>query len=166
MTQRKSTGEHLTTLLQATGKFRGDKSLAAFVLSLTREFSTRLAFITEKRIPQAHALAMADREDLKQPVYYDHRQTPCRAVLDGEVVSVPCNVADIYPGHAGLQSYLGVPLFDTTGQVIGLVAVMDERPFEDLEGIKQVLVLLAPRIAAELECVRLTRSNPGTSATS
>lgn len=145
---------HVLALVNALMPFRGGKCLAAAVLALTRQLDVRLAFITERREPQAHALALADRQNLQQPFFYDHKTTPCRAVLEGEVVSVPCNVAELYPGQDGFQSYLGVPLKNEQGVTIGLLAIMDDKPFQDEKLLREVLLPLAPRIAAELECVR------------
>ncbi|MEN9451531.1 MAG: hypothetical protein RLZZ369_590 [Pseudomonadota bacterium] len=151
----KQSDVHLLALLNALAPFRGGKCLAATVLALTRELGVRLAFVAERRGDMAHALAMADRQDLKQPFFYDPKPQPCRAVLNGEVLSVPCNVSQLYAGNEGFQSYFGVPLKNEQGQVIGLLAVMDVHPFDREKVISDVLMPLAPRIAAELECAAI-----------
>lgn len=151
----------LAQWMRTLAPYRGDRFLAACVLALTRALAVRIAFIAEKREPQAHALAFADRENTRQPFFYDHRRTPCRAVLAGEVVSVPCNVAELYPGEKGMEAYLGLPLSGSDGRVIGLVAVMDDQPFAAPERLRTRLEPLAPRIAAELECVLARRPPSG-----
>lgn len=148
---------HLSILSRALQRFRGERALVATVLALTRELGVRFAFVAEKQLPQAQVLAMADRDNLKQPYFYDHERTPCRGVMLGEVVSIPCQVSDLYPSETGLEAYLGVPLPGSQGEVLGVLALMDERPLAQTEALQALLEALAPRIAAELECVQLRR---------
>ncbi|WP_374349919.1 GAF domain-containing protein [Chitinimonas sp.] len=157
MPSQKAIADHQVKLLQAIAPFRGEKCLAAMVLALTRELDVKLAMITEKRQPQAHALALADRDNLQKPFFYDHGTTPCRTVLDGESLQIPCNLSGLYPIDAQLEAYIGVPLAGSDGSVLGLLAVMDEQSISDTESIYRVLQPLAPRIAAELECIQARR---------
>ena len=152
----------LAGLARSLAPYRGDKFLAACVLALTRALGVRIAFVAENREPQAHALAFADRDNMRQPFFYDHHRAPCRAVLAGQVISVPCNVAELYPGEKGMQAYLGVPMFDAQAKVIGLLAIMDDRAFVDESPLRAVLTAWAPRVAAELECVQLLRGRSAT----
>ncbi|MDT9000173.1 GAF domain-containing protein [Paucibacter sp. APW11] len=148
---------HLSKLSQALQRFRGERALVAAVLALTRELGVRLAFVAERQLPQAHVLAMADRDNLQQPYFYDHERTPCRGVMLGEVVSIPCDVSLHYPAERGLDAYLGVPLPSSQGEVLGVLALMDERPLAEPAALQTLLEALAPRLAAELECVQLRR---------
>ena len=151
----KQSDVHLLALINALAPFRGGKCLAATVLALTRELGVRLAFVAERRGDMAHALAMADRQDLKQPFFYDPKPQPCRAVLNGEVLSVPCNVNQLYTGNEGFQSYFGVPLKNEQGQVIGVLAVMEVHPFDREKVINDGWMAVSPRIVAELECAAI-----------
>lgn len=152
--------QHLSKISQALQRFRGERALVAAVLALTRQVGVRMAFVAERQRPQAHVLAMADRDDLQQPYYYDPERTPCRGVLHGEVVSIPCQVSAFFPGEAGMEAYLGVPLPGSHGEVLGVLALMDDRPLAEPAAVQALLEVLAPRVAAELECIQLGRK-PG-----
>ncbi len=149
---------HIGKLTSALQRFRGERALVAAVLALTRELGVRIAFVAERQVQQAHVLAMADRDNLQQPYFYDHERTPCRGVLKGSTVTIACNVSELYPDEAGLDAYLGVPLSDSRGQVVGVLALMDEVPLADAGGLQRLLEAFAPRMAAELECVQLRRT--------
>jgi diguanylate cyclase (GGDEF)-like protein/PAS domain S-box-containing protein len=51
----------------------------------------------------------------------------------------------------GTERHAGIPLWDSTGKVLGLITVMDSRPLSDAASITRLLQLVAPRAAAEIE---------------
>jgi PAS domain S-box-containing protein len=82
--------------------------------------------------------------------------TPCQAVVDGRrLVHYPDRVVELYPDDPDLRdmgavSYMGVPLFDRDGQVMGNLAVLDTRPMPDEPRVLAVFQIFAARAAAEL----------------
>lgn len=50
-----------------------------------------------------------------------------------------------------IETYIGVPLKDSSGQVLGIMALMDERPVPNAELIIAIFRIFAARVAAELE---------------
>ena len=104
-------------------------------------------------------------------------------ILDGQAVSdfsyalenTPCgNVARkgfcIYPdGAAGqfpentyladqkIRGYMGTPLRDSAGEVIGILCVMSRNPLSPSLTIREYLDLVAVKVAAELERIRIDR---------
>lgn len=81
--------------------------------------------------------------------------TPCAKVLDGDLCSFQRNVQKLFPEdlllqQMGVEGYLGMPLKDSTGKAIGLLAVLSSHPLRKEPG-ESLLRIFAARAAAELE---------------
>ena len=91
---------------------------------------------------------------------YDLAGTSCGAVIGRkEIVYCPTGVCDMWPleKQYDRDSYLGVPMFDSTGKIIGHFACMDGKPMsQDLPRI-EIFKIFAVRAAAELERLLLSR---------
>ncbi|MEX0615589.1 MAG: EAL domain-containing protein, partial [Methylophaga sp.] len=82
--------------------------------------------------------------------------TPCENVINGGLCCYPNDVRQRFPDDQMLfdmsvESYIGLPLWDSTGKVIGLIMVMDSKPIEDEAAVTGLLQLVGTRVAAELE---------------
>ncbi len=83
--------------------------------------------------------------------------TPCESIMDGNIASFPRRVAELFPAAAphlaqhGIKSYLAIPVVDETSQVIGHIAVQDQRERDWNETDFGILRLFATRAAAELK---------------
>ncbi len=68
----------------------------------------------------------------------------------------------MFPLDAGLRTmnvhaYIGAPLADSLGRVLGLMAAMRSRPLKDVERARCLLQIFGGRAAMELERMRLDR---------
>jgi PAS domain S-box-containing protein len=93
-------------------------------------------------------------------VEYDLEGTPCQDVVDGKFCHYSTGVAQKFPRdepltEMGIQSYLGVPLRDAEGQVLGHLAVFDERPMPEEPRKIFIFRIFAARAAAELVRLRM-----------
>jgi PAS domain S-box-containing protein len=84
--------------------------------------------------------------------------TPGDYVVGKKPCHFPQAVRHLFPEDAvlerfGVESYVGVPLFDAAHRPVGLLALMGERPTASHEApqVQSILKLFAPRAAAELE---------------
>ena len=89
-------------------------------------------------------------------VEYTLKETPCGEVVGKAVCSFPSGVRHRFPQDAvlqemGAESYVGVTLWGSTGQPIGLIAVIGRQPLADLRLAESILPLVGQRAAAELE---------------
>ena len=85
--------------------------------------------------------------------------TPCEAVLRGEMAHHPDRLQEIFPSDHGLKGwnavgYLGFPLVEPTGAVVGHLAVMHDRPLSDGARGMTVMRIFAARARAELQRLR------------
>ncbi len=89
-------------------------------------------------------------------VSYALKDTPCGDVVGKSVCSFPRGVRHLFPDDAVLQElkaegYLGVTLWGSNGQPIGLIALIARTPLDDSSLAERTLSLVALRAAAELE---------------
>jgi formate hydrogenlyase transcriptional activator len=81
---------------------------------------------------------------------------PCETVLTRQCVHHPNRLRELY-SHVqliqdlGVESYCGVPLVDSTGKILGHLAVMDSGPMPDEQLVRSILSIFAARAMAELE---------------
>ena len=87
---------------------------------------------------------------------YDLRNTPCENVFNSRACVYVTGVQDRFPedrllAEWDIESYLGTPLFDSTGQPIGLLSAMDRRQLTDPRLARMLLSLFASNAAGELQ---------------
>jgi len=83
-------------------------------------------------------------------------QTPCGEVVGRMLCVYPADVQRAFPHDEMLrdmqaESYAGVPLWDSQGQAIGLIAVLSTQMLPMPERVKSVLQMVSVRAAQELE---------------
>jgi transcriptional regulator with GAF, ATPase, and Fis domain len=120
-------------------------------------FRFRYAFIAscddQKR---AKTLAFWDADQFGENFEFDIADTPCMKVLQGEVCHYEKGVQVLFPQDKALEdwhveSYLGVPMLDAMGCVIGHIAALDDKPMKHDSRAIDVLKIFAARAAAELK---------------
>jgi len=86
---------------------------------------------------------------------YDLLGTPCRNVINQQFRYYPSNVQQLFPDRhlttLNAEGYAALPLFDSTGRAIGLMAVLDGAPLKYPELIEAVLKIFSVRAANEVE---------------
>ena len=93
---------------------------------------------------------------------YVLKGTPCENVMGRRFCFYPQGVQQMFPETEMLvkmsaESYAGLPLWDSSGHPIGMIAVLDSKPLRDEAQVSQILQLMATRAAAELERERNDR---------
>src|SRR5215813_10135041 len=160
-----STQAALSRILEGTASEIGEGFFRALVENLAGALGTRGAWVTEFDPQRRRLKALAFWnggqwiEDWEQSV----DGTPCQVVVDNRrMVHYPERVVDLYPNDpqlrgAGAVSYLGVPLMDLDGSVLGHLAVLDVVPMPDDPTRRAVFEIFAGRAAAELRRLRVER---------
>ena len=93
-------------------------------------------------------------------IEWDLAGTPCDEVVQGNLCHHPTGVRQKFPEDRplvewGIESYLGLPLRDSAGTVIGHIAVFDERPMPEEPQKLLMFGIFAARAASELGRLRL-----------
>ena len=153
--------EALRLVVEGTVAETGTEFFRALVKNLAAVMGTAGAWVTEF-LPDAYRLRT--RAFFLKGNYlddYEHNvaNTPCEAVLvERKLVHFPDRIVDLYPDDPdlvtlGAVSYMGVPLFDTAGEIMGHLAVMDTKPLPSEPRLISLFEIFAARAAAE--CRRL-----------
>lgn len=89
---------------------------------------------------------------------YDFADTPCAGSEDKQICVFTSGVQEEFPHiswlkEMGAESFLGVPLFGSDGQLLGILAVVDDKPMSDTvaEIGRSLAGILAARASAEIE---------------
>ncbi len=137
----------------------GENVLPELVNYLARALGVDHAFVG--RISQdtrnVATVALCSGGRILDNVQYVLAGTPCESVLDGAGYCChPKKVQRLFPEDhmlvdLGIESYAGIPLVASSGQVIGLMAVMDGREIKKARYVESILRIFAARAAAELE---------------
>ncbi|WP_426415994.1 EAL domain-containing protein [Aestuariirhabdus sp. LZHN29] len=82
--------------------------------------------------------------------------TPCENVLDTGMCTYPDNVHRTFARDRDLtekniRGYVGAPLCDSSGAVLGIMVVLSRRPLEDVSRVENLLTIFSSRAAAELQ---------------
>ncbi len=152
----------LRTILDGTATETGERFFEALVKNLAKVLQTHAAWVTEY-IPEARrlkALAFYLNGSFLKDWAMDLTGTPCEHVIDqARLVHFPDNLLNLFPidpDIAGMEavSYMGLPLNDTAGKILGHLAVMDIRPMPADQRVEAIFRIFAARAAAELQRIQ------------
>jgi len=155
----------LRMILEGTACETGERFFTALVENLARTLGTYSAWVTEY-LPQPRrlrALAFWVGGDWVEGYEHVIDGTPCQVVVEGKrLVHYPNRVLELYPHEEDLKrmgavSYMGVPLMDLDGTVLGHLAVMDRREMPASPESVTLFEIFAGRAAAELRRLRAER---------
>ena len=129
----------LRSILEGTATETGKDFFAALVKNLSRALNTHGAWVTEYFEASRRLKAIAFWLDGQWVADYEYKidGTPCAPVIEGtRLVHIPDNVVELFPRDPDLQpmaavSYMGVPLLNVDGRILGHLAVMDTRPMPE-----------------------------------
>ena len=87
---------------------------------------------------------------------YNLDNTPCKNVINKRICSYSSNTKNLFPKDAllidlNIESYIGIPLWSSKKEPIGLIAVMDNKPIVDVETVEKIVQILGIKIENILE---------------
>ncbi|OFX27055.1 MAG: hypothetical protein A2033_06315 [Bacteroidetes bacterium GWA2_31_9] len=158
ITQRKHTEDTLRFIAQRGWLNDSNTFFNTLVQYLGKMFN--LDYVLIDRLEDNHqfaeTVALYANGSIVPNMRYELKHTPCENVINKTLCCYPNNIQALFPEdhllkEMNVESYAGIPLWDSTGQVIGLIAVMDSKPILNENLIIQILQLVATRVAAEIE---------------
>ncbi len=151
----------LRAIVEGTASSTGEEFFQDLVRHLTSAMGVPFAAISEFAgvNTRVRTLAFWARGKIQENFEYDLSGTPCEFVMRGRLCQFPSGVKDRFPQalplvQLGVESYLGTPLLDSEGKLLGLLAVFDDRPMAAQPRHLYVLRIFAARVAAVLERLR------------
>ena len=156
----------LRAIVETASHSSGEEYFQAFVRNLARALDARYAFVAEFASPETHTqartIAYWARDHIAENFEWTLAGTPCEEVVRGNLCHHPWGVREKFPedrtsAERSIESYLGVPLYDSQGTVLGHLAVFDDHPMPDEPRKLLTFRIFAARAAAELVRLRLER---------
>jgi PAS domain S-box-containing protein len=156
---RKQIEEGFRSVLEGTVARTGEGFFRSLVKALAKAIQVRFAFISEMRHAEtgdARILAIWMGNEFGEEFDYNIHGTPCEFVLNEGLVCFPSSLQQHFPEDkwlqdVGVESYLAIPLHDQSGQPIGHLGIMHDRPIQAVFPIESILKIFAARAGAELE---------------
>jgi formate hydrogenlyase transcriptional activator len=149
--------DSLRLVIEGTVSETGTDFFRALVKNLATALGTAGAWVTEY-LPEPdrlRALGMWLNGRFVDHYEYAIAGTPCEPVVRSRsLIHFPENVIALFPGDNDLQpfnavSYLGTPLLDTDGEVLGHLSVLDTKPLPADPRTISLFEIFAARAAAE-----------------
>ena len=155
-------GIALRSILEGTAKETGERFFVALVENLAKALNTHGAWVTEYIQESRRLRALAFWMDGHWIQNYETglAGTPCEQVIDtADLVHFPDKLLELFPDDAdvtenGAVSYMGIPLKDIDGRILGHLAVIDRRPMPEEPRVLTLFNIFAARATAEMQRLR------------
>jgi transcriptional regulator with GAF, ATPase, and Fis domain len=157
--QRQQAEQTLRSIVEGTAAVTGGDFFSALVRHLASAIRVRYAFVTEctdKSKSRVRTLAFWAGESHAKNIEYDLALTPCESVIGGQVCHHISELQKRFPYDTdlvtlGAESFIGLPMTDASGEIIGHLAVLDDRPMPDASTAMSLMKIFAARAGAELQ---------------
>ena len=151
----------LRALVEGIEAETGDRFFYSLVRHLAAALGVQYAFVSEFSADRKHfrTRAVWGRGDFLPNFAIPLAGTPCEAVLTGHMSHHPERLQALFPDDKGLvtwgaESYCGVPLLESSGAVVGHLAIIDDKPMRDGPRGLSIMRIFAARARAEIERLR------------
>ena len=159
ITARRAEEEALRAVVEGTASAIGGDFFASLVRHLAAALHVKYAFVAacvNASKTKVRTLAFWNTEAFGSNFEYDLAGTPCEQVVAGETCYHSKGVQALFPHDKDLvtlqaESYLGVPVVGSSGDIIGHLAVLDDKPASEQSLNTSVLKIFAARAGAEIE---------------
>jgi PAS domain S-box-containing protein len=156
----------LRSVVEGTASDTGESFFRSLVDHLRTALGTMGAWVAvvEPEGGELRALAMRMRDKWFDGFTYRVEGTPCeRAIEERHALHVPDRLVELYRDNPAMKqfgavSYLGVPLLDAKGVVMGQLAVLDDKPMPGEPRGLAIFQIFAHRAAAEMRRLQAERA--------
>jgi PAS domain S-box-containing protein len=112
--------------------------------------------LIDQKEENVETVAVWAKNDIVENFTYELANTPCQNVVGQSLCSYANNVQEQFPldhllQEMNVECYVGVPLLDSRGRPLGVMAVLDGAPLENPAFVESTLRVFASRASAELE---------------
>jgi len=166
ITERKKAEKRLQIISQFCATASGESFFPALVSSTAQALDSKIVFVAEllpDSIPTARTLALSIDQILIKNIEFPLAGTPCEQIIKGHSLTFANGLQASFPEDPWLvdvaaESYIGVPMKDDDGHVIGHMGVIDDKAIHNQQQIIDTLIIFAERASAELKQKRTETS--------
>jgi PAS domain S-box-containing protein len=150
---------HFRRLAQSISEGIGQTLFESLVVHGAEAASSTFALVGELKPDDSRAIrtiAVCKGNEVLPNFTYSLSGTPCESVIGTQLCHFPNKVAELFPedkllAQMNVAAYIGAPLLRSTGEPLGIFALLSETPFADPVLSKSVVQICASRAAMELE---------------
>lgn len=150
--------ENLTKIIKSLKSSYGTEFFNSLTLQLHQLIGADYTFIArlDKERAVSQTISLAAKGQIGENFEYSLIDTPCADVSDDSVCIFPEKICQLYPSDQllidmNIEGYLGTPLHDSNGDVIGLVVALYENTINNSDNVVALFDLFSGRISAEME---------------
>jgi PAS domain S-box-containing protein len=101
-------------------------------------------------------ISLVVKNKLADNIEYNLTDTPCAILTKNKISIYPKEICSFFPKDQllidmNIEGYVGVPLHDSKGGVIGIIVALHEKEIRNADFIETLFELFSGRIAAEIE---------------
>ncbi|MDA7816759.1 EAL domain-containing protein [Sulfurimonas sp.] len=152
----------LKDIILKLGRSSGKDFFNNMTLSLSDAIKCDYVFVAtiNKEKHTASTISLSANNVIVDNFEYDLQYTPCEEVANQDVCCHTSNITSLYPRDQllidmNIESYVGVPLYDSHENVLGLVVALHTKPILNDKDVISLFELFSVRIALELERINL-----------
>jgi two-component system, sporulation sensor kinase A len=162
--ERQKFEQILKSIVEGTVSVTGVDFFRSLVRSLAQSMGVRYAFVSkciDSPPTRVSILAFWQGSELGEEFEYDLQGSPCEEVINHKSYQLfPAQLQSWFPEDQDIidiaaQSYAGIPLLNSMGELIGHLAVLDNQPMEAKDRDRAILEIFAARAAAEMERLQI-----------
>jgi PAS domain S-box-containing protein len=159
VTDRKRAENAFRYIAEGVSATTGELFFRSLVEHLATAVGANYAFVGQlagARKDQCWTIAAWNDGSIGENFQYELENTPCAEVVKQGPCVYPEGVRAAFPSDTllaemGVESYLGTPLRDSSGEPLGLLVVLGREPLSDIPTAQALLQIFAARASAELE---------------
>jgi signal transduction histidine kinase len=166
--EREKSEQILRSIVEGTVSVTGVDFFRSLVRSLAQALGVRYAFISEcmdAPPTRVRSFAFWEGNEFGEEFEYNLPGTPCELIISSNKYQCfPAQIQTLFPEEKDefeameAQSYAGIPLLTSTGELLGHLAVLDDKPMESTERNQAILEIFAARAAAEMERLQMEKA--------
>ncbi|WP_057831897.1 sensor histidine kinase [Colwellia sp. TT2012] len=147
--------QEIITSLKST---YGHEFFNSLNLQLSKHIGADYTFIARlnKKTNTSKTISLVAKGKLAENFEYSLKDTPCADISDDSLCIFPQGICELYPDDQLLQDmniegYVGTPLRDSQGNMMGIVVALHEKKIENPDFAVTLFELFSGRISAEIE---------------
>jgi PAS domain S-box-containing protein len=159
------TTEMLAAIIKLTAKVTGYQYFSVLTELLSKNFGVSTAMVAriDQELRKAICISCWHKVSALDNLSFDLDPSPSMNVLKGYTTFYPNNLPGMFPcdrliRELDVVSYMGTPVFEASGDVHGLLILMDEKTMEEIPNARYILSLFASRCSAEFERIEIEES--------
>ncbi len=158
ITKRKYAEDALRSIATQFSSLSGLEFIEKVCYHLTETLQIDYAFVGTILTSQntVSVLAGIGKGEPIKPFEYELADTPCENVIGQSICSYPSGVQSLFPKdlllvEMNIDSYFGIPLFNRSGDAMGIIVLLHSQPMDNVEVATSLLQIFSDRVAAEME---------------